>query len=364
MERASVIPTPASQKWREFRIRYLPIIVFGCTIGAIFYLWREHVMPPGLVGQVEPVHADVRTRDAGLLTNLYVKRFQAVRAGDLIASVIVTDTRRVSAELQLLDSQIAIAKVEMNTIVDRERLAFVYQDLRNEFMREKTQLETAKAQLPRAAFDVTLSSNLLKEKVLSEFDFHRYQGNFDSLKAQVEQLTNNLQQIQSKLESSKAIEELASSGDTPKEIGARLAMLKAQQEKVEMLLKQPLMLRSPIDGVVSTIYRQEGETVIADEPIVTISATSGDRIVGYLRAPYYVEPKPGMRVLVRCRSGDRREGEARILGIGASFEVITNAAFIRPNVPHEMGLPLAITVPPALRTELRPGEMVDITVKP
>jgi len=364
MDAASVIPTPAGQKWREFRIRFLPVIVFASTLVGISYLWREHVMPPSLIGQVEPIHADVRTRDAGLLTNLYVKRFQSVRAGDLIASVVVTDTRRMSAELQLLDSQIAIAKVEMNTIVDRERLAFDYQNLQNEFMREQTQLETAKAQLPRAQFDVLLSSNLLHEKVLSEFDYHRYQGSYDALKAQIEQLTANLKQIQTKLQNSKAIEELGSNSDTAKMIGPRLTSLKAQQEKVEALLKEPLILRAPMDGIVSNIYRQEGESVLADEPIVTISANMGDRIVGYLRPPYFLEPKPGMRVYVRIRNGERREGEGRIIGIGGGFEVITNTAFIRANIPHEMGLPLAITVPPALRSELRPGEMVDITVKP
>ena len=364
MDQKAFIPSPPGQKWREFRIRFLPLIVFACTVAGITYLWREHVMPPNLVGQVEAVRADVRTRDAGLLTNLYVRRFQAVHAGDLIGAVLITDTRRVNAELQLLDSQVSISKIEMNTIVDRERLALAFQDLRNEFMREQTQLETARAQLPRAQFDVMLSSNLLREKVVSEFDFHRYQGNYDSLRAQIQQLTNNLAQIQEKLESSKALGELASSGETVKMIGARLSSLKVQQERIEALLKQPLLLRAPIDGVVSAIYRQEGETVVADEPIVTISAANGDRIVGYLRPPYFVEPKLGMTVYVRSRAGDRREGVGRILGIGGAFEVITNAAFIRPNVPHEMGLPLAVSIPPALRAELRPGEVVDLTMKP
>jgi multidrug resistance efflux pump len=364
MENGSVIPTPAGQRWREFRIRVLPLIIFLCVIGGIFGLWHAYVMPPTLVAQVEPKIAEVRTRDTGVLTNIYVHRFQAVRAGEVVAAVLPTDTHRYQTELQMLRSQMEVSQLEMTTLVDRERLAFNYQDLRNEYMRQAVQLQMAKAQVPHAEFDVMLSSNLLREKIVSEFDYHGFVSTLDALKAQVSQLTTNLAEMEAKLASSRALSELASTGDAAKTIGAKLSALRAEQVRLESLSTEALVLRAPIDGIVSELFHHEGENVIVGESILRISGTKGDRLVGYLRQPFYIDLKPGMNVQVRTRSGEHREAESRISGIGAQFEVITNLLFIHHNAPAELGLPLAFSIPPLLQSQLKPGELVDIIVKP
>lgn len=362
MEESKVIPTPARQRWREFRIRFLPMVVFLCTMAGIAHLWRHFVSPPTLIGQVEPLLTQVRTRDAGTISNLFVSRFQAVRAGDVIAAVLVTDLRRFDTELQTLRGEISVAQLELSTLVDRERLAFNYQDLQNEYMRRQTELQIARAELPHAEFDVNLSSNLLREKVVSEFDYRRYLSIHDSLKAQIQHLTEDVDQIQAKLEQSKVIGDLGAKPETARAIGARLSSLREQLARLISLGNEPLLLRAPIDGIVTSVFHHAGEAVMAGESVVSISAPYGERIVGYLHQPYWIQPKAGMTVHIRTRSGRRLEAESQISGVGASFEVITNAAFIRPNAPHELGLPLAFTIPPSLRAELRPGEIVDVTV--
>jgi multidrug resistance efflux pump len=364
MQADTVIPTPAGQKWREFRIRFLPLLVFAAVVGGIAFLWHGYVMPPTLVAQVEPKMAEVRTRYSGVLSNVYVTRFQAVRAGEVIAAVLPMDTHRYQAELQLLRSQMSVSQLELNTLVDRERLAFNYQDLRNEYMRQAVELQSAKAQLPHAEFDVTLSSNLLREKIVSDFDYHNFLSTLDALRARVTQLTTNLQQMEAKLSSSRALSELSSTEEMDRNIGAKLDALREEQTRLASLGSEPLLLKSPIDGVVTEVYRREGENVLEGESIATISGTTGDRLIGYLRQPYFMEIKPGMNVQIRMRSGDRREAESSISGIGAQFEVITNAAFLRLNAPAELGLPLAFSIPPGLRAVLKPGELVDVIVKP
>jgi hypothetical protein len=49
--------------------------------------------------------------------------------------------------------------------------------------------------------------------------------------------------------------------------------------------------------------------------------------------------------------------------VGAQFEVITNLSLLRPDQMLDMGLPVAITLPEALKPFLRPGEVVDVTVR-
>ena len=55
MDSLPPIPTPAAQRWREFRIQILPVIVFVCTMVAIALMWRSFVQASRVVGEVEAV---------------------------------------------------------------------------------------------------------------------------------------------------------------------------------------------------------------------------------------------------------------------------------------------------------------------
>ena len=49
----SPIPTPASQRWREFRIRVLPVVVFLCIVLGASVLWLNFVAPVARVGSTD-----------------------------------------------------------------------------------------------------------------------------------------------------------------------------------------------------------------------------------------------------------------------------------------------------------------------
>ena len=52
-EKLPPIPTPASQRWREFRIRVLPFLVFFVVLSGVVSLWKNFVQPVGIVGLAE-----------------------------------------------------------------------------------------------------------------------------------------------------------------------------------------------------------------------------------------------------------------------------------------------------------------------
>src|ERR1051325_7697827 len=95
------IPTPASQRWREFRIQILPFIVFVAIMSGIVYLWRAYVQPSGVIGSAETNMVSVTSLQDGLITDLYVERFQNVATGQVVAVVSATDP-------ELLKAQIAV----------------------------------------------------------------------------------------------------------------------------------------------------------------------------------------------------------------------------------------------------------------
>ena len=84
----SSIPIPFEQRWRDACHRLLPILVFGATVCMIALLWKGHVAAPTLVGQAEPVVANVSSHKPGVLAELTVGRFQRVKAGDPVDQMI------------------------------------------------------------------------------------------------------------------------------------------------------------------------------------------------------------------------------------------------------------------------------------
>jgi hypothetical protein len=69
MDKLPPIPTPAAQRWREFRIQVLPIFMFAGVALSVAFLWNSFVAPTGLVGQVEAVTSDVISLQDGTVAH-------------------------------------------------------------------------------------------------------------------------------------------------------------------------------------------------------------------------------------------------------------------------------------------------------
>src|SRR5215510_6350848 len=99
-EKLPPIPTPVSQRWREFRIQILPFMVFLGAIAGIFYLWRTYVQPVGVIGAAETNLVNVTSLQDGLIQQLYVERFQTVTQGQPIAMIVNTDPELIKAQVE------------------------------------------------------------------------------------------------------------------------------------------------------------------------------------------------------------------------------------------------------------------------
>ena len=88
MDDKRLIPVPPAQRWREFRIQLLPLVVFILVVVIIAMIWKQVVMPVSLTGEVSSVQYQVRSLVDGTLTDLTVEPFTMVRKGDQIGSVL------------------------------------------------------------------------------------------------------------------------------------------------------------------------------------------------------------------------------------------------------------------------------------
>jgi multidrug resistance efflux pump len=358
-ERLPRIPIPFTQRLQSARLRLLPVIVFFGVIATIGVLWKDYVASPSMVGQAEPVLAHVSSYKPGILTELSVARFQKVKAGDQIGQVMVTDPRVLTSSLAVIQSEIELLRVNMDPIAKQQRTAMDYNQLQLDWMRERAKLASAKVSQQLAETEYQRMDALFKDKIIAQRLFDQSKANKERLASEVIELTALVEKAESNLK----LLQLTNAPDVVA-ISADPILAAINVEKTKLRLTEdelsPVLLKAPVDGVVTAILLRSGEAVTPGLPIVSIATETPVRIVGYLRMPIQNEPKPGMQVEVRTRGMRREVGHAKVVDVGAQMETIPLAMQgVAKLSGAELGLPVDISLPPNL--SIRPGELVDIT---
>ncbi len=346
------IPTPVGQRWRELRIRVLPVVVFVALLAALPLMWTNYIQPVGIVGQVETNAVNVATTQAGLLTMLAVNRFDEVTNGQILGEVAPYDAEQIAAELAATASTINLLKARM----DLSELGNVYAatQMRLSLDAQQTALNVARVNLELASNVVARDQELMKPPgVVTPAQYELDVAKRNALKSEVVD--------RSKLAESwgKELDYLAPARTNIFSEMDRVTkddMLK-QQEQLRQLQK-PIVLRAPINGKVSAVNHRSGERVMAGAPILTLTSGQAQHIVAYVRQPINYRPKLGDVLLVRTRTSRRKVSEAQVVQIGTELELISPMLIPIPKPLPEIGLPIALTLPPELN--LLPGEIVDI----
>jgi multidrug resistance efflux pump len=237
-----------------------------------------------------------------------------------------------------------------------------FEQIRVDLLQTKSELAMARVNLARAANEVRRNTPLFHEKLVSEDLYDISVKTRDMYQAEVTAKTDAVAEIERRMAE---LQPLA----TPTSPG--LAGIDLLQESVNRLEQSQrkvatnwaaLVLRAPISGMVNLIHRREGEYVVDGEPLFVINSQWADRIVGYLRQPYPVDPQVGMAVRVSTREYKSRNFSSEISQVGAQLETITNSlAYIRQGSLVDAGLPVVIEIPKGLK--IRPGESVDLVFR-
>ena len=354
------IPIPPAQRLQQARTTLLPAAVFLGAVLAIAALWKDHVGAPSLVGQADGTLANVSSHKGGVLAGLNVTRFQKVRAGDPLARVLVADPKLVEASLAVIRSELDMLRANMEPIVAQQRNAVDYAQLRLDWMRQRAELASARVNMQRAEADYRRTDELFKNKLTSESEMDLARATFQALQQQVAELDKLVADGEKSFRNLQPTNtaDIAQISNEP-----MLAAVAVQEAKLRLTEAElsPLTLTAPIDGTVTAILHNSGESVTAGGPIVVIASEKPVRIVGYLRQPIRAQPQPGATVQIRARNGQRETGLAQVLDVGAQLEMLPPALQSPIKLANvELGLPVSVSLPPNLN--LRPGELVDITL--
>jgi multidrug resistance efflux pump len=353
MDKLPPIPTPASQRWREFRIQVLPLIIFIFVLCAVVLLWRNFVQPTGIVGEVESIKADVISLQDGLVVRLGVDRFEHVEAGQELGEIssssddfLKASIAAIEADLRIMDARIAL---------DLQRNEQSFQQMNMEILQQRVELAKEKALLIQASNSFKRAEQEFNQapKLISDNDYDIAKATFETLQGAVAErakLVGDMNETLQKLHTPASPED--------KDVVAEA--IKTKIEELEASLK-PMTLKAPMSGVISTIYHRAGEKVVRGVPILTITAPHSDRIVGYLRQPINRRPTTNDMVVVSTRTQKRQVGRAQIIRVGSQMELINPALLSTDSNRIEVGLPILVTLPDGLK--LVPGEFVDLSIE-
>lgn len=349
------IPMPKEQRWREFRMRAVPAIVFIGVAVVTVMMWHNHVRLAAMQGVGEGIRAQVSAAQPARIQQWLVEPHAEVTIGTPIAVILPDDTR---ADFDLLRSMQELARAESQPSLAEDN-ALSFERIRVELLRTKSELAIARVKLEQAGRDVTRNLPLYREKLVSEDIYELNVSTRDALKAEVEEKGRAVAQMEQRLEQLRPIGDPdAARGNAS--AGAWAAQLEQAHRNAARNL-EPVTLVAPITGKLGPPMRQAGEFVLAGDPLAIIDSQRSDRIVAYLRQPYPVDPQPGMSVEVTTRTQKRQKFASEVLQVGAQIEMLTNSiAFVRPGTFVDAGLPVIIAIPHEVR--IRPGEVVDVLI--
>jgi multidrug resistance efflux pump len=291
---------------------------------------------------------------------LRVARFQKVRVGEELADVLVAEPKLIEASLAVIRAELDTLRARLDPVVAQQRYAVDDTQLRLDWMRRRTELAGARVSRQYAESEWRRTEELFHAKIAAESAVELAYANYQALEKQVEELDHLVSEGQQSLKHLQPPPTPGPAVGPDEPLQAALAAQEARLRLAEVQLS-PVPLRAPIDGTVIAVHFRSGEAITPGQVIVTIAADTPTRIVGYVRQPGGVEPKPGETVLVRTRRGSRLAGTAQVLEVGAQLDVLpmalqTSAKF----AGAELALPINISLPTTLH--LRPGELVDISV--
>ena len=345
------IPTPASQRWREFRIQVLPFVVFLTVLTGIIFLWKSYVQPTGVIGYADTNLVNVTSLQDGLISQLLVERFQDVTNGQVIAVVVNTDPELIKAQIE--SAQADIKLLAARTAVDAQRADQSFRQFRNELFSQQVQQATDSVNWILASNVLARTEVLFKEGTETQAAVDAALAKRDSYAAALDERGKQMQDLK------KSIAQMADANKGADNASFAEAIEKKGRE-LEFMLR-PTPLTAPISGMVSMVHHVAGERILRGAPVVSVSDPETRRIIAYIRQPVTRVPTTNDFVMITSRSQPRQTARAPIIRVGAQMEPISPALLASDAKRMEVGLPLSAAVPEGLR--LVPGEYVNLFIQ-
>jgi HlyD family secretion protein len=238
-------------------------IVLVLVAGALLYFGRRSGSEASIVGVVRATEIRVEPEVDGQLVSIAVGKGAQVHAGDVLATLAAVE---LTAQADQARAALASATADRNNVyagVRREQV----DSLQAEIAKANARLEYVQAQLTR-------TSTLARQ-------------NFESQQA-LDQAENEAASARADVAQAQANYDAAVAGPTREERAIADAQVQAAAAAVAVLERRldKMVLRAPVDGVVSVVAAEVGENVHAGQPILMVEAAGQQWLSFNVREEY------------------------------------------------------------------------------
>jgi multidrug resistance efflux pump len=371
------IHTPAKIRFRLWRQRVLPFLVWVLAVGVVLFLSARQPEYIDALGVVEPRVVSVSPVFVGAVQSISVDIFDEVASGDPVA---LMDNTLVTAELVTAEAELARLRLsieQQNVAIEATAAAQAVNeanDLRRYIVNEDiaqldyldrlVQQETDRVSLQRLEVLFAEDAGLLAGGAIGSRTYAEALFQRDVLETKVRENEAVLALAKEQYETTSArrvgFEASLPSGlplvDRLIPLSEELAVQEARINEIRER-RRLLVLRSPLSGKVASINRRSGETVMSGEAILTIVDSVSTRVLAYVNEEEAHNVHVGDTVEVFPHSRSGQAVKARVAKIASQIEELPIRIWRSP-IQSQWGLPILIDGVSA--DQFFPGEMVDI----
>jgi len=370
-----------SSRFGPLHMRILPVLVWIVAVIGVVVLFHNRTERFEVLGLARGQVRQIAATCTGRLKVLPVGLFDKVSRGDTVAVIdTVLDNENIEAELAVVSAEIQrltaeltftqdnlfaeAAEQQIDNIAAQRRFFVDVENIRLQILELKTQLETDRIMAEDLALETKIVEQLLDENAVAPYELQKVQTQYNALAKKIEENEHLLAQAELDLKQAQdRCNEFAQRQPQHPPVDSALEVInraiKVQECRMEEMIarREALVLKSPIDGVVSQIQRGPGESVLAGEPILTIAELEPKEIVAYADATRAGIVKEKMVVRLTKSSNPPQIANSQVVHLGSNVELMPQRLWQHPNVA-QWGRPLLIKIPPGLK--LLPGETVGI----
>jgi HlyD family secretion protein len=326
------------------RKRVIVLVSLTVILAASFFLWkfRPWVEKTGkdiieASGTVETTDVDVAFKMPGILSHRLVNEGDPVKRGELLAEL---DKRDAVARFHQSEAGVNTALARLNDVKQGYRV--------QEIAEASAQVEQLKANWINLKGEADRSRILFDGGAISRQRYDRDMTSSAVAKAQLLAGEKRLELLQSGFRE-----------NSIKAASSQLEEAKASSEAAGTLVEDH-HVSSPIDGVVSRVYIEEGEMVGSGRPVLTVTNLTRPWVRVYISEKEIGRILLGMKASVKVDSFPDREFPAKVTFISPEAEFTPKSVQTQE---ERVKLVFAVNVtaenPEGL---LKPGMPADVTI--
>jgi len=377
----------------------LPVLVWLGAAACVVVLFRHRSQRFEVLGIAQGKVHQIAATCRGRLESVPVQLFDKVSRGDTVAIInTVLDDENLKAELDVISAEIQHLTAELIPTQDRllaeatereidkiaaqRRFNVDVEDTRLRILELKVQLETDRKILEDLELDI--KSFIIQDRLQVDdaalYELQKLKVRRNTLAKKIEENEHLLEQAERDLiEAQQRRDEFAQRQLQHPSVESALEAIRkeiqVQEQLVEELLarRTPLVLKSPIDGVVVQLHgrarevglrrpgefvlRREDEVVLAGDSILSIAGLKPTEIIAYASREQLDMVREGMPVELAKNTRPAQIAQSQITYLAPTLERLPEWLWQTPNIP-QWGHPMRIEIPPGLK--LTTGELVGI----